>query len=314
THAWSSLAEVQPTDLFSEQFPPETFHFKNSWVYHLREYTRSRSVIQMQHISIELIPIFLMLAEELNISRCAKKLGLSQPALTRQLQALEESFGSQLFIRQSRGLALTQTGRTLTFGCFSEIGTRLIAPALFEFAKMHKQIQLDIRYLTEVEIISAVSHGQLHLGIASRAPDAESVRSYKLLEEKVHIVTARGNPDLEKHPNPRFAGYRTNDRLLHSFLKSHFANRYRVVPDAVVAVNSHAAILDAVVQLGLYAVLPEHSLVDALRTGHVRLASSKQSKNQVHIIVPESEFHERKTLETVKFLRKKFKTPEGRDL
>jgi DNA-binding transcriptional LysR family regulator len=304
------------------------------------QHIRSFSVVQKQHIPIELIPTFLLLAEELNISKCAKKLGLSQPALTRQLQTLEESFGSQLFIRQSRGLALTQTGRTLkkeiapgydtllnaltrvqkintelsgtlTFGCFSEIGTHLIAPALFDFAKTHKQICLDIRYLSEAEIVSAVSNGYLHVGISSRVPESESVRSYKLLEEKVHIVTARGNPDLEKHPNPAFAGYRTNDRLLHAFLKSHFAHRFRVLPDANVAVNSHQAILDAVVQLGLYAVLPEHSLTAALRNGQVRLASSKEIKNQVHIIMPDSEFPERKTLEAVKFLRKKFKSSEG---
>ncbi|MFZ9520605.1 MAG: LysR family transcriptional regulator [Silvanigrellaceae bacterium] len=297
-------------------------------------------MVQKQNIPIELIPTFLLLAEELNISKCAKRLGLSQPALTRQLQTLEESFGTQLFIRQSRGLALTQTGRSLkkeilpgyenlvnaltrvqktnaeldgalTFGCFSEIGTHLIAPALFEFAKTHPQVQLDIRYLSEAEIIAAVSNGQLHLGTASRAPDAESVRSYKLVEEKVQIVTARGNPDLEKNPKARFAGYRANDRLLQAFLKTHFPGRFREGPNIAVSVNSHQAMLDAVIKLELYAALPEHSITAALRDGKIRLATAKECKNQVHIIMPDSEFPDRKTLEVVKFLRKKFKSLEG---
>jgi DNA-binding transcriptional LysR family regulator len=59
------------------------------------------------------VQIFLALAEAGSINRAAPLLGQSQPTLGRQLQALEESLGRQLFERNSRGLRLTEAGLAL---------------------------------------------------------------------------------------------------------------------------------------------------------------------------------------------------------
>ena len=64
-------------------------------------------------VPVDLISDFLVLSEQLNISKAAKQLKLSQPALTRRLKNLEDALGVQLFVRQSRGLCLTVQGRTL---------------------------------------------------------------------------------------------------------------------------------------------------------------------------------------------------------
>lgn len=53
---------------------------------------------------------FLEVAQTLNISRAATRVWISQPALSRQLQLLEEELGVTLFERKARGLALTQAG------------------------------------------------------------------------------------------------------------------------------------------------------------------------------------------------------------
>ena len=59
------------------------------------------------------IRAFVTVAHAGNFTRAAARLHLSQPALTVQIRRLEEIVGARLFDRNSRSVALTQTGREL---------------------------------------------------------------------------------------------------------------------------------------------------------------------------------------------------------
>ena len=59
------------------------------------------------------IESFMTLARELNFSRAAESLHITQPALTKRIQSLEETLGQALFIRLHGGLELTESGRVL---------------------------------------------------------------------------------------------------------------------------------------------------------------------------------------------------------
>lgn len=59
------------------------------------------------------IESFMTLARELNFSRAAERLCVSQPALTKRIQNLEEMLGQALFLRLRGGLQLTESGRIL---------------------------------------------------------------------------------------------------------------------------------------------------------------------------------------------------------
>ncbi|HOV57728.1 MAG TPA: LysR family transcriptional regulator, partial [Rhodanobacteraceae bacterium] len=56
---------------------------------------------------------FLVLARELNFSRAAEILHITQPALTKRIQNLESALGQALFVRQPGALELTEPGRIL---------------------------------------------------------------------------------------------------------------------------------------------------------------------------------------------------------
>ncbi len=60
-----------------------------------------------------LIQSFLAVAETGSLSAAARSLGRSQPTLGRQIQALEQTLGAQLFERHARGLKLSDTGTDL---------------------------------------------------------------------------------------------------------------------------------------------------------------------------------------------------------
>ena len=51
---------------------------------------------------------FTVAAQELNITRAAQKLHMSQPPLSHQLRLLEEELGAPLFVRGKRRLQLTE--------------------------------------------------------------------------------------------------------------------------------------------------------------------------------------------------------------
>lgn len=60
-----------------------------------------------------LVQAFLAVAEHGSLSAAARNLGASQPTLGRQVRAMEEQLGVELFVRSEKGFDLTDTGHSL---------------------------------------------------------------------------------------------------------------------------------------------------------------------------------------------------------
>ncbi|MBS5595349.1 MAG: LysR family transcriptional regulator, partial [Clostridiales bacterium] len=59
------------------------------------------------------IRVFLMVVEKKSFSKAAKALFLTQPAVSFQIQMLEEHYSTRLFDRVSRNIILTESGELL---------------------------------------------------------------------------------------------------------------------------------------------------------------------------------------------------------
>ena len=94
---------------------------------------------------IRQLQCFVVLAEELNFTRAAKRLNMSQPPLSLQIQSLERSVGAGLFQRTSRKMSLTSAGEV-----FLNRARSILA-------------QHD-RALLEVQEVLSGQHGTLDIG------------------------------------------------------------------------------------------------------------------------------------------------------
>lgn len=134
---------------------------------------------------------FLAVAEEGHFGRAAERLHLSQPPLTRQIQALEREVGARLFLRTPRGAELTEAGRafqadaanilalvgtavararragrgeigTLDVGIFGSGVLDIVPRLLARFRAAHPQVQVVLHHAPREANLEALRQGRLH--------------------------------------------------------------------------------------------------------------------------------------------------------
>lgn len=131
-----------------------------------------------------LLQSFLAIVQIGSLSGAAKLLNISQPALSRQIVALEEDLGQKLFIRGGRKLQLT--GEGMRFRKLAEEILELVEKTWCEFRNIGKQITGDVY----------VGSGETwFLGIVAEI--MEEVRSY-YPNIRFHIFSGDGDEVSER--------------------------------------------------------------------------------------------------------------------
>ncbi|SFQ60256.1 DNA-binding transcriptional regulator, LysR family [Pseudomonas sp. NFPP07] len=168
--------------------------------------------------------LFLAVAEEQNFSRAAKRLGMSQPPLTEQIQVLEQALKVKLFDRSRRGAKLTPVGQAILPAVrkFAEQLERLelavheavagqsgvltigaittamldVLPTLIEKLKArYPQLTVSVREIDSVEAIPALEAGDIDLAFARVEGElGSSVRSIALTEDRLAVALPSDHP------------------------------------------------------------------------------------------------------------------------
>ncbi|MGQ2376531.1 LysR family transcriptional regulator [Companilactobacillus zhachilii] len=144
-------------------------------------------------MDVRVLRYFLAIAQEQNISRAARLLHISQPALSRQIADLETSLGTQLFIRGKRQIQLTQDGYylleraqeivnlvdkttynlqkqdivsgTLDIGAGESIAVQCVMDTVHDIIHKYPEIQINFNSGDHTVIESALDSGILEFGI-----------------------------------------------------------------------------------------------------------------------------------------------------
>lgn len=159
---------------------------------------------------------FLTVAEALSFNKASEKLRIAQPALSRQVQDLEDEIGVDLLKRSPRGVTLTAEGKlfleeardvlrradesvkkvqALARGEYGELNigysptptVEILPPALAGFQKANPDVRVLLHDMSSDEIVDGLRNGGLQLALtawpsAEYHPDVEfeSLRTYPI--------------------------------------------------------------------------------------------------------------------------------------
>lgn len=90
------------------------------------------------------IECFLSVAEFLNFAKAAEQMNISQPAITRQIQSLENELGGKLFQRSTRVVRLTENGHVFKVEAQTIVAAARRAIRRFSFNDKEEILDFDI--------------------------------------------------------------------------------------------------------------------------------------------------------------------------
>lgn len=216
---------------------------------------------------LEQIFMFSQIALEKSISKAACASHISQPALSQQMQRLEEELGVRLFERSNRGITLTRAGEVMQkyseqflelYGSLKEelenlstfSGTFKIAAtpvacnyalpcSLFKVNRHYPNYSFSLNSVPSKEVLYRVLHGQADLGFIAGKVEEPELSCTLAFQDKICLVANShfrvgdnvSLEDLKRIPmvmlNEQFSSY----RLLCMYLnkKGYSVNKFKIM-------------------------------------------------------------------------------------
>lgn len=149
-------------------------------------------------VELRQLRYFVAVAEEANISRAAQKIFLTQPALSRQIKALEEEIGQCLLERHAHSIRLTPAGEALLrearellqradavrervraagqtvrlrVGYAPSLAGGLLSAAVENFTQKHPAARVELFDLSSKELLAGLENETLDVALTVGQPD-----------------------------------------------------------------------------------------------------------------------------------------------
>lgn len=144
------------------------------------------------NVSFDLLKIFKTVAFYQNISKAAKVLCVTQPSITKSIKKLENELNLTLFVRDKKGMILTDTGKTLyryivdsintldnveliaknlkesdvgklRIGAGDSVSKHILKNTIVEYKKLHPGITIELYNLSSEQLYNDLRYGRLDL-------------------------------------------------------------------------------------------------------------------------------------------------------
>lgn len=168
------------------------------------------------------------------ITEAARALGITQPALTRRIQLLEEEFGTPLLSRSQKGVRLTELGRlveaesrallerydhlveevgahqrlergTVRIGGGATAVAFLLPPLIRDFRRKHRDVVFQLTEAGSRDVAADVVRGRLELGIVTLPVASKELEVVPLRRDPIVLVAAKDHPLARRRRTPASA-------------------------------------------------------------------------------------------------------------
>ncbi|MFT3928165.1 MAG: LysR substrate-binding domain-containing protein [Myxococcales bacterium] len=174
-------------------------------------------------MDLDKLRAFAAVAEEGNITRAARRLRTSQPAVSKQVSELEESLGAVLFDRLPRGVRLTEAGQVLmrhtqqilaaerlaeneiaelsgltrgklSIGASTTIGSYLLPGVFGAFQRKHPQVRLELEIANTTVIQAMALDGRIDLGLTEGFMPTDQLTAEVVYYDEMVAIVAPDHP------------------------------------------------------------------------------------------------------------------------
>ena len=204
-----------------------------------------------QGIGIKDMRAFFAIVEEGNISHAAQRLGIAQPALSRQMKHLEENLHVKLFERGSRRIRLTEAGQvlynrvesilgmvdgtvreiteigsgtkgTIRIGTITTSGAMILPDLIAEFRKIYPEVTFEIWEAEGARIIELLDSRLIEIAITRTQVDNGNYELLVLPNEPLVMVMNAENVCGRKADTIRLAELKKQPLIIPLRWKSNF--------------------------------------------------------------------------------------------
>ncbi len=157
------------------------------------------------------------------ITEAANRLGLTQPALTRRIQHLEQEFDAQLLSRSRNGATLTELGDvvarearvlidryenlksevashrggdggTVRIGGGATAVSFMLPDAIAGFQRDYPRVHFQVKEASSSDIAGDVADGRLELGLVTQPVRTTGLDIEPLMDDRIVLIAAADNP------------------------------------------------------------------------------------------------------------------------